>query len=103
VELAFELERRLPEPVEAAAYYVVCEALTNAVKHARATGVEVLVSTRNGSATVEVRDDGAGGADVRGGGLRGLADRVDALGGRLHLESPPGAGTSLRAEIPLTS
>jgi signal transduction histidine kinase len=101
VQLAFELERRLPEPVEAAAYYVVCEALTNAVKHARAKGVEVLVSARNGSATVEVRDDGAGGADVRGAGLRGLADRVEALGGRLHLESSPGAGTSLRAEIPL--
>jgi signal transduction histidine kinase len=102
VELAFELERRLPEPVEVAAYYVVCEALTNAVKHAWATGVDVRVAAGNGSATIEVRDDGTGGADVRGAGLRGLADRVEALGGRLHLESPPGAGTALRAEIPLS-
>jgi signal transduction histidine kinase len=104
VELSVPLEQRLPEPVEAAAYYVVAEALTNVAKYASASAVSVSVDSRNGLALVEVCDDGVGGADpVRGSGLRGLADRVEALGGTLSLESPPGEGTRLRAEIPCAS
>jgi PAS domain S-box-containing protein len=101
VELCAELADRLPQPVEAAAYYLVAEALTNASKHAGASVVRVSVSRVDGSALVEVADDGVGGADERGGsGLRGLGDRVEALGGTLDLVSPPGAGTRLRARIP---
>ena len=82
VSVAVELEERLPEPVEAAAYYVVAEALTNAAKHARASEVAVRVARENGFALIEVADDGVGGAATTGGsGLRGLADRVEALGG----------------------
>jgi signal transduction histidine kinase len=93
---------RLPERVEAAAYYVVAEALTNASRHARATAVRVEVRCVDGRLWIEVRDDGVGGADVRSGsGLRGLADRVEALGGRLAIDSPPGAGTILTGAIPL--
>jgi len=92
----------LPPQVEAAAYYVVSEALANVTKYAQASAVEVRVERRNGIAVVEVADDGVGGADpVRGSGLRGLADRVASLSGKLHVESPPGAGTRVRAEIPL--
>jgi signal transduction histidine kinase len=101
VRLEVALERRLPEAIEIAAYYVVSEALTNAVKHASANEIEVVVVRSNGTAVIEVRDDGAGGADGAGSGLRGLADRVAALGGALSLDSPPGAGTTLRAQIPL--
>ncbi len=94
-------EDRLPAPVEAAAYYVVAEALTNVAKYARATEVSVAVERSNGHARIEVRDDGVGGAAADGGsGLRGLADRVEALGGRLVVDSPVGCGTTLRAEIP---
>jgi PAS domain S-box-containing protein len=101
VEVEFDLSERLPGPVEAAAYYVVAEALTNVAKYARATGVSVGVGRSNGHACIEVRDDGVGGAAAdRGSGLRGLADRVEALGGRFTLSSPAGAGTTLRAEIP---
>jgi signal transduction histidine kinase len=104
VELSVELEGRLPDPVEAAAYYVVAEALTNVAKYAEASEVTVGVVRENGHARIEVSDDGIGGADATGGsGLRGLADRVEALGGRLFVESPAGAGTTLRAEIPCTS
>ena len=93
---------RLPEPVEAAAYYVVAEALTNIAKYANAKAATVRVSRANGRALVEVTDDGVGGADVsRGTGLRGLADRVGALDGTLEVESPPGGGTTIRAEIPV--
>jgi signal transduction histidine kinase len=93
---------RLPAPVEAAAYYVVAESLTNVAKYAQATSVQVRVSQANGTALVEVVDDGVGGADVsRGSGLRGLADRVEALDGRLGVESPPAAGTRVWAEIPV--
>jgi signal transduction histidine kinase len=92
---------RLPEAVEAAAYYLVAEALTNVAKYAHADAASVSVAAVNGHVVVEVRDDGIGGADPsRGTGLRGLADRVAALGGRLDVESPAGAGTVLRAEIP---
>jgi signal transduction histidine kinase len=102
VELAGTPRERLPPPVEAAAYFVVAEALTNVVKYANASQAVVSVSRANGRAVVEVVDDGVGGADPgRGSGLRGLADRVSALDGRLELRSPEGAGTVLRAEIPV--
>jgi signal transduction histidine kinase len=101
VRLAIELEERLPEQVESAAYFVASEALANAAKHSHASGVR-LAATRQGAALViEVTDDGIGGAVPGGGsGLRGLADRVEALGGRLTVSSPPGRGTTLRAELP---
>ncbi len=102
--LAFELERlgcRLPEPIEAAAYYVVSEAVTNVVKHAGATCVRVAVEAVNGHVAIEVADDGVGGAERSGSGLRGLADRLDALEGRLTVESEAGKGTRVLAEIPL--
>jgi signal transduction histidine kinase len=93
---------RLPESVEAAAYFVIAEALTNVAKYANANAATVAVRRVNGHAEVEVRDDGVGGADPdRGSGLRGLADRVGALDGFLALDSPPGSGTTLRAEIPV--
>jgi signal transduction histidine kinase len=93
---------RLPVAVESAVYYFVAEGLTNAAKHARASGVAVRFSAGPGSVAVEVADDGIGGADWRTGtGLRGLVDRVEALGGRLRIKSPPGRGTRLAAEIPL--
>jgi PAS domain S-box-containing protein len=102
VDLCATLEDRLPAPVEAAAYYIVSEALTNASKHAAAGRVRVDVRLLDGDALVEVADDGVGGADRSGGsGLRGLGDRVDALGGKLELESPSGAGTLLRARLPV--
>jgi PAS domain S-box-containing protein len=92
----------LPLSVEAAAYYVVSEALANVTKYAQASSVKITVGRMNGHALVEVADDGVGGADPdRGSGLRGLADRVASLNGRLAIDSPPGAGTRVRAEIPL--
>jgi signal transduction histidine kinase len=91
----------LPRTAEAAAYFTVAEALTNVAKYAQASSASVSVGRRNGHAVVEVRDDGVGGADPgRGSGLSGLADRLAALDGRLSVESPAGAGTVLRAEIP---
>jgi PAS domain S-box-containing protein len=101
VTLAAVPEERLPERVEAAAYYVVAEALANVQKHAGASKASVTATTQEGELLVEVVDDGAGGADAEGSGLRGLADRVEALGGRLELESPPEGGTRLSARIPL--
>jgi PAS domain S-box-containing protein len=103
VEIADILDERLPEPVEAAAYYLIAEALTNITKYANASTVHVRVrvAPTDANVVVEVTDDGIGGADPAGGsGLRGLADRVEALGGSLEVVSPAGAGTSLRAEIP---
>jgi signal transduction histidine kinase len=103
VVLDFRADGRLPEPVEVAAYYVVSEALTNAVKHARASQIEVTVTAGEGLVHVRVRDDGRGGANPTGGsGLVGLADRVEALGGRLSTHSPPGVGTTLHVLLPLT-
>jgi signal transduction histidine kinase len=97
-------DERLPEPVEAAAYYVVSEALANATKHARAQRLEVTVDRQNGVLVVEVADDGVGGASTSAGsGLRRLLDRVEALDGRLFVSSPPGGGTTIRAEIPCAS
>ncbi len=101
VELVRLPEDRLPDSVEAAIYYLVAEAITNVAKYAQATCASIAVERSNGFATVVVRDDGIGGAEpVPGSGLVGLADRVEALGGRLHIESPPGHGTELTAEIP---
>jgi signal transduction histidine kinase len=95
------LDGRLPIPVETAAYYVVSEALTNAAKHSRAREVRVAASCSDGVLTVEVADDGVGGAgNGEGSGVRGLADRVEALDGQLTVSSPPGRGTTLRAEFP---
>jgi signal transduction histidine kinase len=97
-------DERLPGPVEAAAYYVVSEALANVAKYARATSVSVRVAQADGRALVEVADDGVGGADPeQGSGLRGLADRVEALEGRLAVASRAGEGTRIHAEIPLPS
>jgi len=101
VDLTCLPEERLPESVEAAIYYLVAEAITNVAKYAQASRASVAVERSNGFATVVVRDDGIGGAEPGpGSGLVGLADRVEALGGRLHIESPPGRGTELSAEIP---
>jgi signal transduction histidine kinase len=96
------VDRRFSPAVESGAYFVVAEALTNVAKYAHASQATVSVTRRNGHAVVEVADDGIGGADPdRGSGLRGLADRVSALDGRMSLDSPAGAGTRLRAEIPV--
>jgi signal transduction histidine kinase len=104
VELSTNLEERLPGPVEAAAYYVVAEALTNVAKYAEATAVRVSAERNDGRVVVEVADDGVGGADpALGSGLRGLADRVEALSGRLDVESAAGAGTRVRAVIPVAA
>ncbi len=104
VDLGMRAEGRLPEHVEIGAYYVVAEAMTNAAKHAQASAVSVEIETADDVLRVAVRDDGVGGAGFTGGtGLVGLKDRVEAIGGRLFLDSPPGAGTSLSAEIPLTT
>jgi CheY-like chemotaxis protein len=95
---------RLPDTVEAAAYYVVAEALTNVAKYAGASAARVRLELQETTVVIEVADDGVGGADVDAGtGLRGLADRVEALGGRLDLDSPAGGGTILRAAIPCRS
>jgi signal transduction histidine kinase len=101
VEVAAPQER-LPPRVEAAAYFVVSEALANIVKYAGDSAVSVTVERTNGRVIVQVRDDGVGGADPeRGSGLRGLADRLSALDGSLAVESPSGGGTEVRAVIPV--
>ena len=100
-QLQLDLDRRLPDRVESAAYFVVSEALTNAAKHSHASEVRVTAGCSGEVLIVEVADDGIGGADVGSGtGLRGLADRVEALGGTLTVTSPLGRGTMLRAEFP---
>ncbi len=101
MEVIAEDERLAPD-VEAAAYYVVAEALTNVAKYANASSVRVCAQHEDGVLVVVVSDDGAGGADpANGSGLRGLVDRVAVLDGTLVVDSPPGRGTSIRAEIPL--
>jgi signal transduction histidine kinase len=101
VRLQLSLSRRLPSQVESAAYFLVSEALTNAAKHSHGSEVQVLASDDGHRVTVEVVDDGIGGAGTAGGsGLRGLADRVEAHGGEFTVSSPPGRGTTLRAVIP---
>jgi signal transduction histidine kinase len=102
VELELRYKRRLPEHVEVAAYYVVSEALTNAAKHAQASVVKIDVVEQDAILKLAIRDDGVGGADPsQGTGLAGLADRIEALGGRLEIISPVRSGTSLSIEIPV--
>ena len=102
VELEVDADGRLPEQVEVAVYYLVAESLTNIVKHADASSATVVVDRTDRLVLVSIRDDGVGGADLsRGTGLTGLLDRVQALGGRIDVESPVGAGTHIHAELPL--
>jgi signal transduction histidine kinase len=104
VRLTVGMDERLPESVEVAAYFLVSESLANVAKHAQATVATIAVTREGGRVVVEVVDDGVGGADTeRGSGLRGLADRVEALGGWLRIWSPSGGGTRVRAEIPCAS
>jgi signal transduction histidine kinase len=104
VALTVRVDRRLPEAIEVAAYYIVSESLANIGKHAHADSVRIEVLRQDELVLVEVADDGVGGADTESGsGLRGLADRVEALGGRLRVWSPAGAGTRVSAEIPCGS
>lgn len=88
------------QEAETALFYVCCEALANAVKHARATRVAIAVERQDGGVVATVADDGRGGADASGSGLVGLADRLAARRGRLQVESPPGAGTTVTAVVP---
>jgi signal transduction histidine kinase len=102
VDVELELKAKPGAAVEAAAYYVVAEALTNVAKYANATAARVELRARDGVLDVDVSDDGVGGADPRGGsGLSGLTDRVEALGGRLAVDSPLGRGTRIHAELPV--
>src|SRR5262245_19376202 len=104
VEVTTVPEERLPDQVEAAAFYVISEALTNVAKYAQASHARVSVTCDDGHAVIEVADDGVGGADeAQGTGLRGLGDRVEALDGRLVVESPQGRGTRVRAVIPTSA
>jgi signal transduction histidine kinase len=104
VELETDIDGRLPEPIEVAAYFVASEAVANATKHAQASRIEVSLSTDDTSLMLSICDDGVGGADPRrGSGLVGLADRVEAIGGTLDIKSAPGGGTSLLVTIPLDS
>jgi signal transduction histidine kinase len=104
VELDLDSCEKLPLSVQTTAYFLVAEALTNASKHADSDRIEVRVAVGEQHTIVEVRDDGRGGArPARGSGLSGLADRVSALGGTLEIDSPVGAGTTIRARIPVTA
>jgi signal transduction histidine kinase len=103
VEIDLRVPARLPEPTEVAIYYVVAEALTNVAKHGQASVVVIEVEALDSGIRLSVRDDGAGGADPsRGSGLLGLRDRIDALGGRMNVASPPGVGTSIMVQFPVT-
>jgi signal transduction histidine kinase len=103
VDLLLHVEGALPERIEVSAYYVVSEALTNSAKHAHASAVTVTVEAADDMLRISVRDDGVGGADAtRGTGLIGLRDRVEAVGGSIFIDSPPTAGTTVRADFPLT-
>jgi signal transduction histidine kinase len=102
ISLDLNLDWRLAEPVEVAAYYVASEALTNALKHAQASVIEVRVDCRDDELVISVRDDGIGGADrSRGSGIIGLTDRVEALGGKISVVSPSGHGTTLYVQLPV--
>lgn len=102
VQLHVEVPGRLPQPLEVAAYYVVCEALANATKYSGAATVEVDVAVNDATLAVRVSDDGAGGVDeTKGSGIVGLRDRVEALGGTMTVASPPNDGTIIRANIPV--
>ena len=103
VELDVDIPERLPEPIEVGAYYVVSEALANTAKHARASIAEVQVRGRDGRLKLSIHDNGVGGADPdQGSGLIGLTDRVHALGGTISVDSPPGRGTTLLVDLPMT-
>jgi signal transduction histidine kinase len=93
-------DQRFPAPIEATAWFVVCEAITNAVKHADATRVDVELTSAAGVLVVRVCDDGRGGADAGGSGLRGIADRAEALGGSLRVAERAGGGTIVTGELP---
>jgi signal transduction histidine kinase len=102
VKLNVHCQHRLPDEVEVAAYYVTSEALTNAAKHASASHVQVDLRAEEDALRLSISDDGEGGADPSGGsGLVGIKDRVEALGGTIEVQSPPGDGTRLDVEIPL--
>jgi signal transduction histidine kinase len=97
-------ENGLPQEIASAAYFLACEALTNAVKHALPSRVTIRAEQTNGSLVISVEDDGIGGADAaKGSGLRGLADRVESYGGRLQVESRSGQGTRIVGELPCAS
>jgi signal transduction histidine kinase len=101
VRLEVDLDERVDEQLEVAAYYVVSESLANIGKHAEAKSARIEIGRAEGQLVVEIVDDGVGGADSEAGtGVRGLADRVEALGGRMRIWSPPGGGTHVRAELP---
>ncbi|HET6943927.1 MAG TPA: ATP-binding protein, partial [Gaiellaceae bacterium] len=102
VKLELTADARLPAAIEVAAYYVTSEALANAAKHARASRIDVSLSSRDSTLLLSIRDDGVGGADpVQGSGLVGLTDRVEALGGSIHVWSRAGEGTHILVELPL--
>jgi signal transduction histidine kinase len=103
VNIAMDVPRRPPRPVETAAYFVVAEALANAGKYAQATRVDIAARESGGELVVEVVDDGVGGANPAGNGLGGLAQRVEALDGRLEVVSPAGGPTTIRAVMPCGS
>jgi signal transduction histidine kinase len=104
IDVDVRLDERLPTPIEAAAYYIASEALTNVAKHAHATVVELTAARDNGVLTLEVRDDGIGGVDTtRGSGILGLTDRVEALAGTISITSPPRGGTMLSVRLPVTN
>jgi len=100
--LLYDGEPRLPQPIEATAYFLAAEALTNVVRYANATRAEISVELGDGALTMTIRDDGAGGATA-GGGLRGMEDRLAAVGGRLEVLSPRGSGTIVRGVMPCGS
>jgi signal transduction histidine kinase len=102
--LTVDIARPLPKPIELAAYFVASEALANVAKHAHATAVTLRVARNGIRVTIEIADNGIGGADAsRGSGLRGLEDRLEALDGALHVFSPAGGGTTVSAELPCAS
>jgi signal transduction histidine kinase len=103
VDVDMELDDRLPAGVETAAYFVAAEAFANVAKHARATAVRVRAAVADGRLRLEIADDGVGGADLDGSGLRGLVDRVVAVGGTFDLTAPPGGGTRIKVTIPCAS
>jgi signal transduction histidine kinase len=104
IDVDVKVDERLPAHVEAAAYYIASEALTNVEKHAQASAVELIAAHDDGALAIEVRDDGIGGADAgRGSGILGLTDRVEALGGTISIVSPLHGGTTFSVRLPITT